>query len=151
MELIRKRLAGQAVGAEADRTKCHVNVVSASSRRRVETTAPGAAISSKSRHQSRVRPRHAAHAAKPFSALLTVWAKSRHGPIVSGEQQLRQLPHVAHRERQALAVDWIVVSPGVAEKNDPVRVRFVAPCLLAAKRRARPRRRRIAQTQRVGD
>jgi hypothetical protein len=111
----------------------------------------GRAIGSKSRHQSRVRPRHAAHAAKPFSALLIVWAKSRHGPIVSGEQQLRQLPHVPQRKRQALAVDWIVVSPGVADKNDLVRVRFVAPCLLAAKRCSWPRRCRIAQTQRVGD
>jgi hypothetical protein len=67
------------------------------------------------------RPGHAPHAPKPLSALLTVWAQARHGPIVSGEQQFRKLPHVAHRKRQALAVDWIVVSSGVAEKNYPVR------------------------------
>jgi hypothetical protein len=151
VELIRKRLARQAVRAEADRAKCHLNVVSASSRRRVEKTAPSAAIGSESRHQSRVRPGHAPRATKPLSALLTVWAQSRHGPIVSGEQQLKKLPHVAHRKRQALAVDWIVVSPGIAEKNDPVRIGFVAPRLLAAKRCARPCRCHIAQPQRVRD
>jgi hypothetical protein len=54
------------------------------------------------------------------------------------EQQLGKLPYVAQRERQALAVYRVVVSPGVAEQNDSVGIGFLAPGLLAAERRARP-------------
>ena len=121
-----------------DRAKCQLDVVSDRPRGRAETIAPGAAIGGEGRHQSRERQGHAAHAAEPLSALLTVRSQCGHRPVAGGEQQLGKLPYVAQRERQALAVDWIVVSPGVAEQNDPVSVGFLAPGLLAAERRARP-------------
>ena len=132
VELIGEGLAGQAVRAEMNRAKCHPDVVSASPRGRVVTVAPGAAIGGEGCHQGGKRPGHAAHAAKPLRALLAVRAQTRHRPVIGGEQQLGKLPHVAHRQRQALAVNGVVVSPGVAEQNDPVGIGFAAPRLLAA-------------------
>src|SRR5579863_4563668 len=145
VELIRECLTGQAVRAEMNRAKCQPDGFSASSRRPVIATAPGAAIGGKGGHQSRERQGDAAHAAEPLGALLTVRSQSRHRPVISGEQQLGKLPHVAQRQRQALAIDRIVVSPSVAEQHDPVRVGFIAPGLLTAERRARPGCRAVAQ------
>jgi hypothetical protein len=151
VELIRERLGRHAIRAETDRGESHSNVVPASLGCRVETTSPSPAFSSERRHQSRVRPGHAPHAAKPFSVLLAIRAQPGDCPVPGGEQQLRKRPDVTQGERQALAVDWIVVAPGVTEENDPVPIGLVAPRLLAAESCARPCCSDIAQTQRLRD
>ena len=108
----------KAIRADPDRAECRPEVVSASSRGRAVTTAPGAAISGESGHQSRVRPGHAPPAAKPLSALVTVRSQSRHGPIAGGEQ-LGKLLYVAHRAGRALVVYRVVVSPASSARTTP--------------------------------